>query len=351
MSKRIAIIGAGMAGTAAAARLRAAEQQVVLFDKGRGVGGRMSARRTDDALFNHGASYICARTLNFERQVERWRQAGVIREAEAARFAQQNGILKPVQPDSLSRPVYVGVPGMNEPLRWLSSDGEIRTERRIDSLIPKDDGWHLQSVGGIDEGMYDAVIVATPAPQAAVLLEAHTYIADFANQIAMAPLWVTMLSFEEKPGVAFDSILFENGPLSMAYCATDIKGIPDQRHWVIRASESWSMEHVEASSEDVMAELLRAFCTCDPAFAGRPTSYATVHRWRFAFCCEPREEASMFDERKMIAVCGDWFQHPDMLEKGATDPIAYRTGGIERAFLSGTDAAERLLMGIGAFTE
>jgi cation diffusion facilitator CzcD-associated flavoprotein CzcO len=49
---KLAIIGAGMAGLAAAERLRANGASCVLFDKSRGVGGRMSTRRTGDLQFD-----------------------------------------------------------------------------------------------------------------------------------------------------------------------------------------------------------------------------------------------------------------------------------------------------------
>ncbi|MGB3738089.1 MAG: FAD-dependent oxidoreductase, partial [Pontixanthobacter sp.] len=43
----VAIIGAGMAGLSCATQLSAQGFAVRLFDKGRGAGGRMAARRVD----------------------------------------------------------------------------------------------------------------------------------------------------------------------------------------------------------------------------------------------------------------------------------------------------------------
>jgi len=42
---RVAIIGAGMTGASAASQLRAAGAEVVVFDKARGPGGRMTSKR------------------------------------------------------------------------------------------------------------------------------------------------------------------------------------------------------------------------------------------------------------------------------------------------------------------
>jgi predicted NAD/FAD-dependent oxidoreductase len=77
---RIGIVGAGMAGLSCATLLAAAGHRVVLFDKGRGPGGRMATRRvaTDlgEVVFDHGAQYLTARDPDFVTQVERWRDAG-----------------------------------------------------------------------------------------------------------------------------------------------------------------------------------------------------------------------------------------------------------------------------------
>ena len=74
---RIAIVGGGMAGQACAARLRALGRAAVLFDKGRGPGGRMSARRVmtgqGEAGFDHGAQYFTVRDPGSAR---RWRRGG-----------------------------------------------------------------------------------------------------------------------------------------------------------------------------------------------------------------------------------------------------------------------------------
>ena len=58
MSKNIIIIGAGIAGLMCAQRLTKSGLSVSIFDKSRGVGGRVGTRRIDNGIFNHGASKI-----------------------------------------------------------------------------------------------------------------------------------------------------------------------------------------------------------------------------------------------------------------------------------------------------
>ncbi len=56
----IAIIGAGMAGLKAAATLHRTGVNITVFEKSRGMGGRLATRRTKVGNFNHGAQYVTA---------------------------------------------------------------------------------------------------------------------------------------------------------------------------------------------------------------------------------------------------------------------------------------------------
>ena len=56
------IIGAGIAGLAAGRMAKQAGLQVLLIDKGRRIGGRVSTRRIDGFVFNHGAQFATSKS-------------------------------------------------------------------------------------------------------------------------------------------------------------------------------------------------------------------------------------------------------------------------------------------------
>ena len=58
--KKIAIIGAGISGLTLAHQLKA-HADIVVFEKARGVGGRMSTRYGDQFEFDHAAQFFTAR--------------------------------------------------------------------------------------------------------------------------------------------------------------------------------------------------------------------------------------------------------------------------------------------------
>ena len=82
---RVAVVGAGIAGVGLARHLADAGHTVQLFDKSRGVGGRLATRRlqwVDDkgvareASFDHGAPGFTARSADFARFVDAAHRAG-----------------------------------------------------------------------------------------------------------------------------------------------------------------------------------------------------------------------------------------------------------------------------------
>jgi len=56
--QHIAVVGAGMAGITCARTLQQAGHQVTVFEKSRGLGGRMATRDSAFGSFDHGAQYF-----------------------------------------------------------------------------------------------------------------------------------------------------------------------------------------------------------------------------------------------------------------------------------------------------
>ncbi|MDY7091546.1 MAG: FAD-dependent oxidoreductase [Acidobacteriota bacterium] len=341
----VAVVGAGLAGLACARTLADHGHRVRVFDKARGVGGRMSTRRAEELRYDHGAQYFTARNARLRRWVDSWCQAGVVARWEGRIAVLEEGTVE-LKKSTTER--FVGVPGMNALCKHLSQEAgtqelgtqdlELTLQTRVTRLLRDESAenggpaWRLEAEDGSELGSYDAVVVTAPATQAAELLEAAApRLAVAARKAETAPCWAVMVTFPQPLELDFDGAFVHGSPLSWIARNASKPGRPEGESWVLHASPEWSREHLELSREEVAPLLLEALRRAvgklgSPALAGDP-AHLTAHRWRYALPTEPLPEPCLFDPELHLAAAGDWCGGPR----------------VEGAFLSGCAAAGRTL--------
>ncbi|WP_447526219.1 NAD(P)/FAD-dependent oxidoreductase [Parasphingorhabdus sp. NYA22] len=292
---KIAIVGSGLSGLACADHLVAAGHQACLFDKARGPGGRMSTRRADTAVgqvsLDHGAQYFTARDPAFQTVVKQWQESGT-----AALWAAAG-------PDA-----WVGVPAMNAPIKALAARHDVAWSMRIDGLVKQGDSWQLASEEHIIEALFDAVILAIPAEQAASLLEPWEH--DFqalAEKTVSAPCWTLMLAYAN-PVNTSRATLRDDIVIGWAARNSDKPGRTGPDSWVIQASPDWSIEHLEDSPQQIVAALSDRFSELLGITLPDPL-IASAHRWRYARSGKT-DHSALYNGDLKIGVCGDWLIGP-----------------------------------------
>lgn len=299
----VAVIGAGVAGVACAGELAAAGVEVRLFDKGRGLGGRLSTRRAEPWHFDHGAQYFTVRAPAFAAQASRWLEAGAVQPWTGRLVVLRAGTVELL---SSGETRYVGVPGMNAMIRHAVRDLDLRVSVQVAPPEREAGAWHLRDTGGASLGLFRQVVVAAPAPQAAALLAAAPGLAARAAAVPMVCCWSVMLGFEKSLAVLpFDGAFVHDSPLAWVARDNSKPGRPEAEAWVLQASRSWSEGHLEAPGEGVAADLLAAFQEASGHRLPKPASRAT-HRWRYAAAAQPLGEDCLYDPELGIGACGDW---------------------------------------------
>ncbi|MCG5524942.1 FAD-dependent oxidoreductase [Ectothiorhodospira haloalkaliphila] len=285
---RIAIIGAGMAGLAAARRLADQGHDCTVLEKSRGLGGRMATRHADALRFDHGAQYFTARGESLKACVRGWQQEGVVAEWG---------------PDRL-----VGCPGMTAPAWAMARGLSIHRHCRITHLDHRPEGWHLQADAGPDHEAlarpFDTVLLAIPAPQAMTL--AATAGIDFPAmaQVRYAPTITLMAAFDHPlslPDVALEPT---EGPLAwIARNATKPGRDAEPETVVAHAGSEWSRAHLNTPAEELGEPLLEAL----RAIVGKAQPFHwQVHRWLYARVEQAAGTPCLWDAQQRIGACGDW---------------------------------------------
>lgn len=291
---RIAIVGAGMAGSACGRALAEGGHAIALFDKGRRPGGRMAARTTETPLgpvgFDHGAQYLTARDRGFRDLVAAWRAQGIVAPWPAA------------GPEA-----WVGVPDMSAPLRAMAQDLPVRWSHRIDTLGHEAGGWRLRG-RDLDAGGFDAVLTALPAEQTAALLHAAAPdIAAVAAAVPSDPCWTAMAAFAERLDGVPDTLRLE-GAVAWAARNAAKPGRGGPESFVIQASAAWSRENLERAAEEVARDLLARFFAATGAAPVEP-AHLDAHRWRYAASGAAGHDV-LWDPARGIGACGDWLIGP-----------------------------------------
>jgi hypothetical protein len=309
---RIAVVGAGVAGLAAARTLAEAGRAVRVIEKSRGPGGRAATRRRGGPAFDHGAPCFAVSGPAFAREVERWIAAGA-----AAHW-----------PEAPGGPAVVGLPGTSGIAAPLAEGLDIAVGLRAEALAGRPGAWRLGLEGGGEAGPFAAMLLAIPAPQAADLLGARAEAFPALGRARMSPCWTAMAAFGE-PLSPDPSVEGDGAPLALAIREGAKPGrAAAPERWVLHAGADWSAANLEADREAAGAALLDAFA----ARLGRtlpPTGTLMVHRWRYARAAAPAGADCLWDPALGIGLAGDWCPG----------------GGVEAAWTSGRALAARLLEG------
>lgn len=317
-SPRIAIIGAGMAGLTCAHQLRQQGWSPVIFEKSRGIGGRLATRRTDSGdSYDHGAQFVTARDPAFVDLLETLQHSGA-----AAAWA-------PRLPVDAPRPAHtwwIGTSGMSALLKPLAASLDVRLRATVSALRRHAGRWELRLAEQELVEHFDAVVITAPALQASALLTAVSSLADALGSVGIAPCWAAMIAFDAPWDVPFEAARFDAGPIAWITRESSRAGLVGRRdRWLVHAAPYWSDAHLERAPEDILA-LMQATLAESAGVALPPLAFAQAHRWRYAMTTRPLGQPFLADASERLWVGGDWCL-------GAR---------VESAFLSGAAMAQAI---------
>lgn len=272
MTRRIVVVGAGLAGLAAAGALRDAGHQVVVFDKGRGPGGRMATRRIGAATFDHGAQFFTVRTDALAERVVRWEADGLV-------HAWTRGFSEPAD----GYPRYAVRGGMNALPKHLAAGLDVRTPALV---------FALRAAGGTHQHAWDvvlddatvepadAVVVTAPVPQAfAVCITAGIEVPEDLRGIDYDRT-LALLAVLDGPGAVPEPGAVQDGDPTFSMIVDNRrKGVSTVPALTLHANPAWSLEWWHRSHDEALDALQAAAA---PWLGGAAVVERQLKRWRFA---------------------------------------------------------------------
>jgi predicted NAD/FAD-dependent oxidoreductase len=303
----VCVVGAGIAGTACARVLHRGGRDVVVLDRGRTPGGRMSSRTLDGRPVDLGASYLTARDPRFAAQVEDWTVRGLARPWTDTFSVLPGGERK-------TGPVRYGAGrGLRALVEDLAADLDVRPSTQVERVGPGPT---------VDGTAYEAVVLAMPDPQALRLLDpalaAERKVLDgrtWQPVLALAARW------DERAWDLDGAFVHDDDVLD--WVADDGRRRGDGAPVLVaHSTPGFAAQHLEDAS--AAAEPMTAALT---ALLSLPAPAAThLQRWTYAKPADGREEPFFLGDAR-VGLCGDGW--------GASK--------VEAAWLSGTQLGEQLL--------
>lgn len=290
----VAVVGAGMAGLTAARKLAKAGATVTVFEKSRGLGGRLATRRlAGGASADHGAQYVTAREPGFKAWVAR---------------AKAEGVCAPWTPRGKDgdEEWLVGLPGMSGLVAPLVDGFTVQPERRVSAILDGADGrFRLTFESGGEAGPFDRVVVAVPAPQAVELLAGRGEPFGRIAEVRFGPCWTLIARLSQPFDPGFDVRRDVEALAWVARAGTK----PGRQGEVLiaQANPVWSAERLEDDPATV-APMLEAMLR--RAVGDLPPAEFAAHRWRYALVEKAVGETFLLSADGRIGACGDWMIAP-----------------------------------------
>ena len=302
MSKKVIIIGSGIAGISSSLKLKSYGINSIILDKGNFIGGRISTREvkidSSSSYFFHGAQFFTAKTYEFKKIIS----AGV-----NGKYIKEFGNFDPKR--------YRGNQTMREFLLNLSK--ELHIQQKVKIIGIKTDNNKIKVLDNkIKEWIsYDGVISTLPAPQNCELLNQFPSLQKTLNTGSYHACIALMFTFDETPSDINSYYDFYKKPGILSWLASG----SNLKVWTAHTNERFSDLNYH-KDKNFLKEIIMS--SIKQFFSSSKIKFHSLHVWKYAKvakkCLGPQ-----IDPKYTVAIAGDFLEGPN----------------VESAFISGNKAA------------
>jgi renalase len=308
----VIVIGAGLAGLAAARDLTRGGLSVRLLEKSKGVSGRAATKRLQvngqPIRADHGAQFFTVRAQRLSAILPVFLESDICFEWTRGFPRWTSGGLEPREP---GHPRYACADGMSALGKafakgWEPNDSalEVETEVLATRIEPAPDGWDAVLENG-QVRHARVLILNAPAPQAIPLVSAHVppTLVQSLEAVRYDPCWAAIIALDERPPVDWPALEMDHPVFSWAAMDHTKRELGSPPVLVLHAQGAWSRDHLELKPETVLEMMMNAAKDALGPWVANSLA-STVHRWRYAqpTALYPRP----FMAHENLVLCGDW---------------------------------------------
>jgi predicted NAD/FAD-dependent oxidoreductase len=284
MVPNVAVVGAGVAGTAAVRTLDAADAEVTLFERAGRVGGRAATRTRGDCAYDYGANYVKSDDERVAALLSEDCATGLIdTEGPVYTFdADEQSSSSPGSQDHQDAEGSISEGDDADEYKWTYEDGietlatrllegtdaAVETRSEVTALRRDGEAWFVGTDSAEEAfGPFDALVLTPPAPQTGDLLVtadwAHprkSALCESLHDVSYRVIWSVVLHYPfelDRPYYALVNTdrAHDVGWLSREECKPG--HVPDgESLLIVQMAPDWSDERYDADGEDVVAAAL-----------------------------------------------------------------------------------------------
>lgn len=340
----VVVVGAGISGLWAARRLRDAGRSVLVVEKARGSGGRLSSKRLSLSGFEDERD-VPAPEIPEQIGIDLGCSSFSLDAAIASELKSKVSSLV-FDTASQSDQNWLAEPRNSALTRSLLGTGEARFGTRVMGLsrsLAADDSaeleghcWKVSVESGdseSDQVHARQVVISAPPEQASALLpDGHPNKVELASCL-MRPQWVCVIATDSPPvNTNWREELLQDPAVTLC-CIENLK--PGRLYpenvsaLVLHFSPDWSAKRLERNKQDILVSALSRL----ESSRGHPVNMLAshVHRWLYSLPPEQSFGENHCDFSEGLGLCGDYW-----------GPAG--SGGVERALYSADALVNRMLL-------
>lgn len=298
MSRKVIIIGAGIAGLCCAKRLISSGFDVSIFEKSRGIGGRLASRRIDNGIFNHGAASL----PDFRKNDDMPKFLKYLLEKAVSE--------KILIPQGSNLTSYASMKTFTS---YISKDVDIQKDSEIIGVTDTNRGAELEFRNDYKLQVKDNILIfAIPQPQVLALIQdQYPKISDAIKPAHMHAAISGLFAFNT--AILTNQTFLENANIFGFHENARMGQILKLDCWTIHSKKSYGIKWSHLNKNEIKELLYNDFknlvAGCFPQLV-----YSAGHRWLYGFTEKALNENFIFDDLGKIGICGDWCLGTNVLD-------------------------------------
>ena len=323
--KNVAVIGAGITGITLANLLQK-KVNLTVYEKSRGVGGRMATRRAEPYQFNHGAQYFKIENKAFKDFLYPLIKNKIIKPWEAKHIEIFNKeVIKRVNINN--KIYYTAETKMNSVVKCLINNSfSTKLLCKIMKIKKENNKWFIIDSDKVAYGPYDWIFVTIPPHQAIEILNNNFKFLEIIKKIKMRSCYSLMLGFTKINQFNFDTALFLDEDVKWLSINKKYHEKKEYCNLLINSSYDFAEKNINGLKDKIANYLIKQVSNI---FNCELNNYEhkALHFWKYAMSENSNNLGSLIDENLKVTVCGDWCMN----------------GKVEGGFLSAQDAVSKFL--------